>query len=58
MADQPVVHIGGDSPEQVAHKLMKEVAYRENLYDNFEREAYLSLYEECFRAVRGLARQR
>ena len=54
MADQPVVHIGGDSPEQVAYKLMKDVAYREKLYDNFSRDAYLGLYTECFSVVRGM----
>jgi hypothetical protein len=60
MADAPpVVHIGENSPEQVAHKLMHEIANVEKreLYghgDNpADRSWILDTYAECIKAVRG-----
>lgn len=62
MADAaPVVHIGENSPEQVAWKLLGAVAYAEDkqVYhassgDNPCDRAYiLDTYAECLHAVRG-----
>ena len=60
MSDAPVVHIGENSPEQVAYRLMHEIATQEGAakgsHSVIERDrAYvLDLYHECFLAVRGL----
>lgn len=58
MADQAVVHIGENSPEQVAFKLLKEVARAEGkgLYDGAhgekpDRKWLLDTYAECLIAV-------
>lgn len=62
MADAPVVHIGENSPEQVAHKLLLEIANAENMtfYANAssgkktaDRKWILDTYAECLYAVRG-----
>ena len=53
MADQPIVHIGENSPEQVAFKLMHEVLFNiENTkWENLDRKTYLDTYSECLLAV-------
>ncbi len=59
MADNAVVHIGENSPEQVAFKLMQEISNVEGvqLYSHGEkpvsREWVLDTYAECLKAVRG-----
>ena len=61
MADQPVVHIGENSLEQVAYKLIDNIARIEgkvthrNPGDGKEtasREWILDTYAECLRAVK------
>jgi len=54
MADKPAVHIGENSPEWVAYKLMWDVLSTER--DDVKRrtkETYLDTYAECLHAVRG-----
>ena len=62
MADQPVVHIGENSPEQVAFKLMFNIARVEGkvLHRNPEdgeetasKEWLLDTYAECLRIVKN-----
>ena len=63
MAEQTVVHMGENSPEQVAYRLMQDVARVENklLHANVvapdqtsaDRQWILGTYVECVRAVRG-----
>jgi hypothetical protein len=62
MADKaPVVHIGENSPEHVALKLLINIAYAEKkhfypgLYDGEKpsRKWLLDTYAECLEAVRG-----
>ena len=62
MAEQTVVHIGENSPEYVAYRLMSDVAHVENkvLFANptgsstsADREWILNTYAECLRAVKG-----
>ena len=58
MADSTVVHIGENSPEEVAFKLMRVIADLENkdLYGNSSGKAdrvwLLRTYAQCLRAVR------
>lgn len=63
MADAPVVHIGENSPEEVAYKLLKDIANveRKNLYYSSKetdktasREGILKTYVECMKAVHML----
>jgi hypothetical protein len=63
MSDQPVVHIGENSPEYVAWKLLHEVAnaegkvFHNNPSSNYtaaDRAWILDTYAECLKAVRGL----
>lgn len=65
MSDKPIVHIGENSPEEVAYKLLKVIANleRKSLVNSApegrewaaaDREYVLSTYAECFEAVRGL----
>lgn len=65
MADQAVVHIGENSPEQVAFRLMHEIALMEGkvLHRNpgersetATRKWVLDTYSECLSAVRGYRR--
>jgi hypothetical protein len=52
MADQPVAHVGENSPEEVAFKLFHELAK----YDqpaNAKRDWFLDLYAECLQTVRS-----
>lgn len=61
MADSnAAVHIGENSPEQVAYKLLQDVMNAENRapYKNDKRELadrkyLLDTYSECLRAVKG-----
>jgi hypothetical protein len=63
MADAPVVHIGENSPEEVARKLMREIARVEQRSFNPARMApdrkaadrrwILNTYAECLEAVKG-----
>ena len=58
MADT-VVHMGENSPEYVAYKLLVDIANVENktLHRGNEaatREYILTTYAQCFRVVRGL----
>ncbi len=60
MADKPVVHIGENSPEEVAYKLFLEVAYAEKknthagvtFDDKPDRKWILDTYAECIIAVK------
>lgn len=61
-ADSTTVHIGENSPEQVAYKLMRDVANVEGkaFHKNptggntaADREWILNAYADCLRAVHG-----
>jgi hypothetical protein len=60
MADQTTVHIGENSPEEVAYKLLKIVAsnegktlqYAQGAPATADRSWLLDTYAECLRAVR------
>jgi hypothetical protein len=61
MAEQPVVHIGENSPEQVAFRLMEMIAAVENVALSYStdrertsatREWILETYAECILAVK------
>lgn len=62
MADEAVVHIGENSPEQVAYKMMQLIASVENRSeygsgDNpVNREWILRTYAQCRSTVRGTAK--
>ena len=54
MADKPVVHIGENSPEWVAYKLMHDILMTEEKTPaNATRKDILDTYAECLQAVRG-----
>jgi hypothetical protein len=53
MADAPVVHIGENSPEQVAFNLMKAVLIAEKQLNSADRKTILDTYSECLDAVKG-----
>ncbi len=58
MAEQTVVHIGENSPEQVAYRLMDNIAHVEGKVlfkdqNSADRTWILDTYAECLRAVRG-----
>lgn len=61
MADNAVVHIGENSPEQVALKLLQAVAASENMNVppfrggdvHADRKWILDAYTECLEAVKG-----
>jgi len=61
MADNTVVHIGENSPEQVAYKLMLDIAKVEgrDMYSHgdhpVDRAWILQTFSQCFRATRGLS---
>jgi hypothetical protein len=65
MADSAVVHIGENSPQQVAYKLMKDIMLAEQMSltgasssaTRVDRKYLLTLYYECARATLGLAPQ-
>ena len=62
MADETVVHIGENSPEQIAYKLFQNIATVEdvNLYGTerspASREWILRTYSQCIRVVTKTAR--
>lgn len=66
MADQPIVHIGENSPEQVALKLLEMVARVEQRsmsgadqsslkggWQKADRKWIMDTYSECLEAVKG-----
>jgi hypothetical protein len=58
MADRPVVHLGENSPEEVAFKLMRLIGTAENKNTSVnaataDRKWVLDTYAECLEAVRG-----
>lgn len=59
MADAPVVHIGENSPEEVALKLLRMIAdvEKKRLFHSNEpmadRKYILDTYAECLKAVRN-----
>lgn len=54
MADSPVVHIGENSPEQVALTLARTISTLATEKEaTKDRAYYLDLYAECLRAVRS-----
>jgi hypothetical protein len=62
MADAPIVHIGENSPEQVAYRLFRDIAHVEDkLLDASERNPQkvadrkwiLDTFAECLNAVRN-----
>lgn len=58
MADNNVVHIGENSPEQVAYKLMRDIARAEKKAldgapPNSSRDWILSTYKQCLKIVRN-----
>ncbi len=60
MAEQPVVHIGENSPEQVAYKLTEDVLFKvEDLtWGRLDRKTFLDTYAECLLTVGGTPRGR
>lgn len=52
MADTSVVHIGENSPEQVAFKLMQLIAINEGKTGSADRKWMLDTYAECLHVVR------
>lgn len=56
MADAPVVHIGENSPEEVAYKLLRHVANVEgknlNSTGAVDRKYLIDTYAECLWAVK------
>lgn len=59
MSDKPTVHIGENSPEQVAYKLLELIASAEKreTYGHGDhpvtREWVLKTYEQCLAVVKG-----
>jgi hypothetical protein len=54
MADAPIVHIGENSPENIALKLFDRVEIAEG-HPNRAKEGILDLYAECLLAVKNPA---
>jgi hypothetical protein len=52
MADAPVVHIGENSPEGVAYKLMYLIRSSNTKESPKDKDGILDLYAECLNAVR------
>jgi hypothetical protein len=50
MADKPVVHIGENSPEYVAYKLMLDIIRIEGK-ERHSKDDILNLYAECLHTV-------
>jgi hypothetical protein len=50
MADKPVVHIGENSPEHVAYKLMLDIVRIEGK-DRHSKDEILNRYAECLHTV-------
>lgn len=58
MADTPVVHIGENSPEQIAYKLLHDIARNDGKLDSYKRlqadkQYILDTYAEALNTVRG-----
>jgi hypothetical protein len=57
MADNTVVHIGENSPEEVAYKLLQNIASQERktliVSSEAERKWLLDTYAECLMTVRN-----
>ena len=55
MAENTVVHIGENSPEQVAYKLMRDCLLKEKLPEDSPAriKRLLDIYAECLHTVRG-----
>ena len=61
MADAPVVHIGENSPEQVAYKLLQIIALNEGKHlqpssaatNHPDKKWVLDTYAECLRVTRN-----
>jgi hypothetical protein len=59
MADKPVVHIGENSPEEIAYRLFGHITVCEQknvtttAANNPDRKWILDTYAECLRAVRS-----
>jgi hypothetical protein len=51
MADAPVVHIGENSPEEVAYKLMLLIRSNDDKIKGKEKDGILNLYAECLKVV-------
>jgi hypothetical protein len=52
MADAPVVHIGENSPEHIAFKLMLFIqSADDSIVSKTEKKSILDLYAECLNAV-------
>jgi hypothetical protein len=51
MSDQAIVHIGENSPEYVAYKLMRDIAKMEA--KKWDRKQLLDLYAECLDVVQN-----
>ena len=61
MADDSIVHLAENSPEQVAYKLLEEIAFAEGKSlrpgmtgQKADRAYILSTYWECWRVVQGV----
>jgi hypothetical protein len=52
MADAPVVHIGENSPEEVAFKLMSLIRHLQAQNSPKDMKGILDAYAECLRAVK------
>jgi hypothetical protein len=53
MADAPVVHIGENSPEEVALKLFRLIRDLQGDQKPKDKKAILDLYAECLNAVQN-----
>lgn len=51
MADAPVVHIGENSPEEVAYRLMRRIEAVEVSSGKPDRKWLLSTYAACLKVV-------
>jgi hypothetical protein len=52
MAEKPIVHIGENSPEHIAYKLMLDIN-RVERRDPRSKDEVLNLYAECLETVRN-----
>lgn len=59
MADKPVVHIGENSPEQVAYKMTETILIiiEKKNWGELDRKTYLDTYAECFEAAYGMRKR-
>ena len=56
MAEETVVHIGENSPEHVAYRLMRDVlkTVEGRKWESLDRKTYLDTYVECLDATKGV----